>query len=114
MKQYRDFTLHFQNLCGYQGIVEILTTSTLPAPLNGQTLISAFSLSTLKGGKAAEKLPTGAEIIIDFNVPASYLNSELQILFWNGLKWVEVEGKWNGAMYEATVTYTGIFILVKE
>lgn len=116
-KEYTSFNLVFSNLCGgYKGTVEfLLSSASLPGALaGGETFLNGFSVGILKDGVSVP-LPAAAQISIEFIVPANDLGKNLAIMFWDGSKWVEVEGgALNGNIYQATVTSSGFYILVAK
>lgn len=115
-KEFPTFYLTFVNLCGgYKGTVEFLGAANLPGPLaNGETFLNGFSVGVVKNDVVVP-LPAAAQITIEFIVPTSDLGKDLAILFWDGSKWVEVEGSaLNGNLFTATVNATGFYILAAK
>jgi hypothetical protein len=86
----------------------------LSAPLpDGGVFQSAFTTAVSEKGENKSKLSTSA--IISFVIPAGADASKLSILFWDGAKWIEVGASATGdGHFEASVNYTGTFVLVSK
>lgn len=96
----------------------------LPA---GSEFISAMS-TLLFGDGGAEIVTTDGVITISFVIPADLLDANLAILYWDGANWVDLsttvlsDGKlvYNGGTktvdgkFEASMNFTGVFVLVKK
>jgi hypothetical protein len=96
--------------------------------LLGNTYQSAFTTEVTRNGEPVEKLPTF--VTLAFAMPEGVDPADLSILFWDGSDWVELidglklsEGKrvgqggfvsTDGEFFQATVNFTGTFVLVSE
>ena len=76
--------------------------------------VSSFTAQVIKGGISLETLP--ASMIVSFVIPEEMLDADLAILYWDGAEWVEVAGAYKTAddRFEASVDFTGTFVLVRK
>jgi len=98
-----------------EGSLEAVADNGLPGDLpDGNDYASSFTAQVIKGGVSLEILP--ASMIVSFVIPEEMLDAELSILYWNGSEWVEVAGAYKTAddRFEASVNYTGVFVLVSK
>jgi len=87
----------------------------LPSSLpEGSNHVSSFTAQVTHGGISLETLP--AAMIVSFVIPEDMLDVNLAILYWDGSQWVEVAGayKTTDDRFEASVNYTGVFVLVSK
>jgi hypothetical protein len=87
----------------------------LPGNLSeGNNFVSSFTAQVIKDGINLEPLP--ASMIVSFVIPEDMLDADLSILYWNGTEWAEVPGAYKTAdgRFEASVNFTGTFILISK
>ena len=92
-----------------------VSDSDLPDKLPEENnFVSSFTTQVIKGGISLETLP--ALMIVSFVIPKDMPDADLAILYWNGDEWVEVAGAYKTAddRFEASVDFTGIFVLVSK
>jgi hypothetical protein len=102
-----------------------LTSDELPGPLpEGDAFGSAFTDAILRGGVAQSTVD--GVVTVSFVVPDRLKKADLAILFWDGSKWVDLNGAIFGngknvfdpghgipdGHFEAQVNFTGTFALV--
>ncbi len=115
-QDFDKYSVTFTNLCGdFQGVVEPAISDGLPSNLpEGQSFMSGLSVLVLKDGSLVEPLPDNGEITVKFDLPTGTNADDVAILFWDGEKWTEMNGKSVGSNYEVTVPNGGTFVLVKK
>ncbi len=85
----------FVNLCGYQAIAEEVLAEGLPGTLPGDaSYVNGVSISVFQDGKLTSPLPNDASILLGLPTPAGSAG-EYAILYWDGSKWVELDGQNN-------------------
>ncbi|GAB4542164.1 MAG: hypothetical protein Fur002_11900 [Anaerolineales bacterium] len=92
--------------CEIPGAVssEKVEESELPGALPAGTFISALHTSV-----EGSPLPL---MKVSFALPAE--DGEYAIFYWDGTAWKELGGEKNAASIDATVSFTGVFVLVKK
>ena len=80
----------------------------------GATSLSGFTTTVTKNGTAVDSLPAYATL--SFLLPEGVDPASLSILYWNGTEWVEQSGflSPDGLYYQATVNFSGDFVLVSK
>ncbi|MEW6401646.1 MAG: HYR domain-containing protein [Chloroflexota bacterium] len=107
--------IFFNNMCGYDAVVEGLESASLPGKLpSGASFRSGFTIDVLQGGKSIDPLPKNTSITLEFDIEGD-LKDEYSILTWNGTAWVEVKGeKTADGYFSITLTEGGTFIIVQK
>jgi hypothetical protein len=117
--QMAGFEVTFANLCGYSTLLDEALEGSLRSALSqGNAFVGGINITLLQNGAPVSSLPTGASIILSFDLPAGMNGDTLAILYWdpaaNGGKggWLEKAVSLENGQVVTTVDVPGTFVLV--
>jgi hypothetical protein len=98
-----------------QAFVKAILEKDLPEKLEeGIKFLSALNTNVIRDNAVVEELEK--PVVVSFIIPQGIDPQALSILFWDGTKWVELEGQVSadGLYFEVSTNLAGTFVLVSK